>query len=89
MVFFSASIIFSQNNTTNQQTTIQNQQQQMQQMGMQTNNNLRINSDASDILGSLNQQQIQSSQFKTVVVDKAVNPNKYMVGPNDVFSLGI
>ncbi len=89
MVFFSASIIFSQNNTTNQQTTIQNQQQQMQQMGMQTNNNLRINSDASDILGSLNQQQIQSSQFKTVVVDKAVDPNKYMVGPNDVFSLGI
>lgn len=88
MLIFSTCIVFSQN-TTNQPSSIQQQQQQLQQMSQSSSNNMRINSDAADILGSLNQQQLQSSQYKTVVVDKAVDPSKYIVGPNDVFSLGI
>lgn len=83
-------IALAQNTTPNQVPSQQQQQQQQQlQINSPTNTNMRINSDAADILGSLNQQQLQGSQYKTIVVDKAVNPNKYIVGPNDVFSLGI
>jgi len=89
MLFIATYYVFSQNTTTNQSPTTQQQQLQLQQMGMPGNKDLRINSDASDILSSLNQQQFQSSPHMTVVVDKAVDPNKYIVGPNDVFSLGI
>lgn len=51
--------------------------------------NVSINSDAGDLLNSINQQQNQNSQFKTVLVDKVVDMNKYIVGANDVFLLGI
>ncbi len=87
VILFAAGNIFAQNTTNNQSTL--NQQQQSQQMTLPGSSNMKINSDAGDILGSLNQQQMQNTQFKTVVVDKAVDPNKYIVGPNDIFSLGI
>ena len=82
LLLLTVSYVYSQN--------INNQQGQNPYLGNnQANSNLKVNSDAGDVLGALNQQQIQNTQFKTVIVDKAVDKNKYIVGPNDVFSLGI
>ncbi len=81
------SSIFSQNNTNTNTSTQQPQNPYMS--NTQPNSNLKINSDAGDILGSINQQQMIGNQFKSVVVDKAVDENYYKVGPNDIFSLGI
>ena len=87
IVFFSLVFthVFSQNNTN---TTTQ-QPPNPYMSNTQSNANFKINSDAGDILSSMNQQQMTGNQFKPVIVDKAVNENIYIVGPNDVFSLGI
>lgn len=83
------SSIFSQNNTnTNTNTNTNNTTQQSQNPNL-SNQNFKINSDAGDLLTSFNQQHLTGNPFKSVIVDKAVNENNYLVGPNDVFSLGI
>lgn len=82
ILFFSAGIIFSQNKSTNKTES-------WNPYMTDPKTNVSINADAGDMLNSLNQQQNQNTQFKTVYVDKAVDMDKYIVGPNDIFSLGI
>lgn len=53
---------------------------------MQLNPNVKVNADSPDLLNQFNN---QSTQNRTFAVDKAVNPDKYIVGPNDLFSLGL
>lgn len=48
--------------------------------------NKRINADAPDILGSLQNYSFQNTTFP---VEGAVNPDVYVVGPNDLFNFGI
>ncbi|MFA7359937.1 MAG: SLBB domain-containing protein [Candidatus Kapaibacterium sp.] len=79
LLLITVSNTYTQDNTTTKQRQNQNL----------SNQNFNINSDAGDILSSMNQQQMTGNQFKPVIVDKAVNENIYIVGPNDVFSLGI
>jgi polysaccharide biosynthesis/export protein len=67
----------------NQQTT---QQQTNQQSGL-GGTNLKVNTDAQDVLGQINMQ--SPMQQKTYAIDKAVNPDEYIIGPNDMFNLGI
>lgn len=82
MLLFSTGIVISQNKTTNKTES-------WNPYTTDPKTNVSINADAGDLLNSINQQQNQTSQFKTVFVDKAVDMNKYIVGPNDIFSLGI
>lgn len=87
ILLYSFSSVFAQN-TTNSNTNTNSTTQQSQHSNL-NNQNFKINSDAGDILTSLNQQHLTGNQFKSVIVDKAVDENFYKVGPNDVFSLGI
>lgn len=59
---------------------------QLNNSNLQLNSNLKVNADSPDLLNQFNS---QSNQNKTFAVDKAVNPEKYIVGPNDLFSLGL
>lgn len=89
ILFLTFSSIFSQNTSnTNTNTNINNTTQQFQNPNV-SNQNFKINSDAGDLLTSINQQQLTGNPFKSVIVDKAVNEKYYIVGPNDIFSLGI
>ncbi len=51
-----------------------------------SNPSFKINADAPDLMSQFNSQNIQQKSFP---VDKAVDPEKYIVGPNDMFNLGI
>lgn len=48
--------------------------------------NMKINADSPELMSQFNTQNVQQ---KTFPVDKAVNPDSYTVGPNDMFNLGI
>jgi len=48
--------------------------------------NMKINADSPELMSQFNTQNVQQ---KTFPVDKAVNPDYYTVGPNDMFNLGI
>ena len=56
-----------------------------------SNNNpnfsFKINADAPDLLNQFNTQ--NNFQNKPFAVDKAINPDMYIVGPNDLFNLSI
>lgn len=71
-----------------------NQQGTMNQT-MQSSTNLqsgmsgqpyKINADAPELMSQFSSQNLQQRTFP---VDKAVNPDNYIVGPNDMFNLGI
>jgi polysaccharide biosynthesis/export protein len=82
--------IFAYTGVYSQITNQQTQQTQQTQTGIPTNlgsSNFKINTDAPDILSQINMQ--STSQQKTFAIDKAVNPDNYIVGPNDMFNLGI
>ncbi|MCE1165655.1 MAG: SLBB domain-containing protein [Bacteroidetes bacterium] len=81
VALFSCTRVYSQK----EQTTGQNTNILSNTTG---NQNMKINADATDILSQLSVQN-QSMQQKTFPVDKAINPDLYFVGPNDVFNLGI
>jgi polysaccharide biosynthesis/export protein len=85
ITLFSAINAFTQ---INQSTTTQNTQNSHQNTSTSNQNsvNFKVNSDTPDLL---NQFSTQSSQQKSFPVDKAVNPDLYQVGPNDMFNLGI
>ena len=54
------------------------------------NSKLKINTDASDILNSIqNQNSFGNSNFKIVSLEDAINSDTYIVGPNDQFNLGV
>jgi len=50
-------------------------------------NKARINSDASDLFSRLDDQNTFGS--KSVPIEGAIDANKYLVGPNDLFTLGV
>ncbi len=75
----------NQSNTGNVRT---NSQSNLSNTNLNTQN-FRINSDASDLLSQISGQNFQQQQQKAFPVDKAVNQDEYIVGPNDMFSLGI
>ena len=83
------SVIFNTYIYSQKTTTTEPQIQNPYLSNTQMNSNFKINADAPDILNSFNQQNVQNTQLKTVIIDKAVNKDKYIVGPNDVFTLGI
>lgn len=66
------------------QTSSQNQYQNY----LQSNQNYNINSDLSEIL---NYSQFQPQNFlnQTMPIEGTVDLNEYIIGPNDVFQLGI
>jgi len=88
LILFAVSVnSFSQ--VLNQQYQ-QNQQQNQQQFGTTTtlgSSNFKINADGSDLMNQINMQ--SPVQQKSFAVDKAINPEEYIVGPNDLFNLGI
>jgi len=53
-----------------------------------SNSNARVNQDAYDILNSI-QPVSNLSNIKSLPLESAINPEKYFVGPNDQFVLGI
>jgi len=86
VLFLSGANSFAQIiNQQNQQT------QQTSQTGLPTSNlgsnSFRINTDGQDVLSQINMQ--SSMPQKTYAIDKAVDPDTYIVGPNDMFNLGI
>jgi len=84
VLFFASSLnLFAQ--ITNQQSN-----QQTNPSGSINNSNMKVNSDSQDLLSQLYMQNMQNtSQYRTFPVDKAVNPDLYIVGPNDIFNLGL
>jgi len=68
--------IYPQN--VNQQNTTSNIQTQT-----------KINTDFPEIMGLLNTQNFSNAQLKFKPTDRAVDANKYIVGPNDEFILGL
>ncbi|MEO6694618.1 MAG: SLBB domain-containing protein [Ignavibacteria bacterium] len=52
-----------------------------------TSNNSRINADAPDLFSKLGDQNTFSA--KSVPIEGAIDANKYVVGPNDLFTLGL
>jgi len=52
-----------------------------------TTSNPSINADAPDIFSQLEGQNTYTS--KSVPIEGAIDPNKYIVGPNDLFTLGL
>ncbi|MBE2256727.1 MAG: SLBB domain-containing protein [Ignavibacteria bacterium] len=48
--------------------------------------NFKINADAPDLFGSISDGNVHS---KTVPLEGAINPNNYIIGPNDLFTLGL
>lgn len=66
----------------------------LQQLKNQTSNqssntpsgNFKINADAPDLFGSISDGNVHS---KTVPLEGAINPNNYIIGPNDLFTLGL
>lgn len=55
--------------------------------GTSDNSNSRINADAPDLFNQLQDQ--SSFTTKSVPIEGAIDANKYIVGPNDLFTLGI
>lgn len=51
------------------------------------NINFKINADAPDLINQFNNS--SNTQFKSFPVEKAINSEKYFVGPNDLFNLSI
>ncbi|MDD5363148.1 MAG: SLBB domain-containing protein [Ignavibacteria bacterium] len=88
ITLFSAINAFAQINQTNTNNTTTNQQTSTQNTynPNQGNLNLKVNSDAPDLMSQFSS---QNSQQRTFAVDKAVNPDLYLIGPNDMFSLGL
>ena len=83
LIFLFASLSYCQ--ILKDQTTNNQNQSVFNLQGNQAN---RINSDFSDIL-NLNQSQQTGIYNQTVPIEGAVDLNKYIIGPNDVFQLGI
>jgi protein involved in polysaccharide export with SLBB domain len=55
-----------------------------------TGQNVKVNADAFDVLNNLQiQNPYNSSNFKLVALEGAINSDTYIVGPNDQFDLGI
>jgi protein involved in polysaccharide export with SLBB domain len=52
-----------------------------------TNSNTSINADAPEIFGQIEGQNTYKS--KSVPIEGAIDANKYIVGPNDLFTLGL
>jgi protein involved in polysaccharide export with SLBB domain len=51
------------------------------------NTNFKINADAPDIINQFSNS--SNIQYKSFPIDKAINPDNYIVGPNDMFNLSI
>ncbi|MBL0108981.1 MAG: hypothetical protein IPP52_17310 [Ignavibacteria bacterium] len=51
------------------------------------NTSSSINADAPDLFSKLEGQNTFSN--RSVPIEGAIDPNKYIVGPNDIFSLGL
>jgi len=81
LFFVSSNILYAQRDLTNTNNTNSNQQNNS------SNQNFKINADAPDLINQFSNP--TSSQLKTFPVDKSVNPDKYIVGPNDLFNLSI
>lgn len=79
-----STITYSQKTTTTDQ---QSQSSYFNSSNTQMNSNLKINADAPDILTQFGSN--SNSQLKSFPVDKAINADKYIVGPNDMFNLSI
>jgi len=52
----------------------------------QSTSTTKINADAPDLFGKITDANVHT---KTVPVEEAIKPDKYIVGPNDLFNLGI
>jgi len=52
-----------------------------------TNSSTSINADAPEIFSQLEGQ--NTYKTKSVPIEGAIDPNKYIVGPNDLFTLGL
>ncbi|HRE41961.1 MAG TPA: SLBB domain-containing protein [Ignavibacteria bacterium] len=48
--------------------------------------NFKINADAPELFGSISDGNVHSN---TVPLEGAINPNNYIIGPNDLFTLGL
>lgn len=83
LLFLFASLSYCQ--ILKDQTTNNQNQSVFNLQGNQAN---RINSDFTDIL-NLNQSQQTGIYNQTVPIEGAVDLSKYIIGPNDVFQLGI
>lgn len=71
------------------QIPIQNSNQGNSQLNSQQNTNLKVNADAPDLLNQFNSNYNSTHGFKQFAIDKTVDPGTYIVGPNDIFSLGL
>ncbi len=82
ILFIFSNNIIAQKNTTNQQNQSQNTNLD--------NGNQRVNADAQDLINQFNMQSGYSlGPPKQIPIDRTVNPNNYVVGPNDIFTLGM
>ena len=84
ILFVFGNITFAQKDLTN---TNLNTNQQNLGSNNSLNQNLKINADAPDLINQFSSP--SNSQLKTFPVDKTVNADKYIVGPNDLFNLSI
>lgn len=81
LTLLSSNTIFAQRDLTNTNNTNTNQQNNS------SNQNLKINADAPDLINQFSSP--SNAQLKTFPVDKSINQDKYIVGPNDLFNLSI
>lgn len=80
VLFISLNNTYAQKNTTTQQN---------QNLNLD-NENQKINADAMDLINQFNLQSgYTMGPPKQIPIDRTINPNKYVVGPNDIFTLGM
>lgn len=80
VLFISLNNTYAQKNTTTQQN---------QNLNLD-NENQKINADAMDLINQFNMQSgYTMGPPKQIPIDRTINPNKYVVGPNDIFTLGM
>lgn len=85
MVLFSA-VTYSQFKSKDKDTEENPLNKLLNKNGV-TNSNASINADAPEIFSQLEGQ--NTYKTKSVPIEGAIDPNKYIVGPNDLFTLGL
>jgi protein involved in polysaccharide export with SLBB domain len=84
-VFIISISSFAQINNSNPNTNTSNTRDNTSNLNQSVSNPIRINTDISDILTGMRSPVVGVS----APIEDAINPNFYIIGPNDIFLLGL
>lgn len=87
ILFAFSNFNYAQKDITNSNSNNNNQTQQNLSTSNSGNYNFKVNADASDLINQISSP--YNPQIKSIPVDRAINADRYIVGPNDVFNLSI